>query len=159
MTSSSNSREGQIFDDSSNADISLYFASYNDIDELCNVINWAYRGKPSSSSPEQSYSGWIGEQHLLAGPRITTDELREFIKDEQHQALLVAKLKTDSGLNVVGCYKISMYEKDGQEGDDEKNDVAVEFGLHAVDPDYQSRGIGSLLYKGAIVSFHKHRKK
>ncbi|CAF1115174.1 unnamed protein product [Rotaria sp. Silwood1] len=106
--------------------------------------------KPSASSPEESYSGWIGEQHLLKGARITSEELRQLIDDEQHTVVLVAKLKTPSGSKIVGCWKISTYDKNLQMTEEEKQDVAVEFGLNAVDPDYQSRGIGTLLYNGAV---------
>ncbi|CAF1107905.1 unnamed protein product [Rotaria magnacalcarata] len=150
MANNSSSRQGQLFDDYSNPDANLYFVSHNDIEELCKVINWAYRGKPSASSPEESYSGWIGEQHLLKGARITFEELRQLIDDEQHTVVLVAKLKIPSGPKIVGCWKISTYDKNLQMTDEEKQDVAVEFGLNAVDPDYQSRGIGTLLYNGAV---------
>ncbi|CAF5100795.1 unnamed protein product, partial [Rotaria sp. Silwood1] len=150
MANNSSSRQGQLFDDYSNPDINLYFASHDDVEELCKVINWAYRGKPSASSPEESYSGWIGEQHLLKGARITSEELRQLIDDEQHTVVLVAKLKTPSGSKIVGCWKISTYDKNLQMTEEEKQDVAVEFGLNAVDPDYQSRGIGTLLYNGAV---------
>ena len=150
MTSSS--RQGQIFDECSNSDVQLYFAANDDIEDLCQVINWAYRGKPSVSTPEERYSGWVSEQHLLTGARITPEELKQFIDDEQHCVILVAKLKTSSGPKIVGCQKITTYDKKLQIGDDEEKDAAVEFGLHAVDPDYQSRGIGSLLYRGCMVS-------
>ena len=152
MTRNNTNRQGHVFDDSLNPEISLYFASYDDIDELCDVINWAYRGKPSALCPGELYSGWVGEQHLLVGPRIIPEELRELIDDDEHNIILVAKLKTDSRLIIVGCYKISIQDKDRQVGEKVQNDVTVEFGMQAVDPDYQSRGIGSLLYKGAIVS-------
>jgi GNAT superfamily N-acetyltransferase len=148
------SRQGQIFDDYSNSDINLYFASYDEIEDLCNVINWAYRGKPSTSSSGERYSGWVSEQHLLIGERITPEELGRLIDDEQNFVILVAKLKISSGLKIVGCCKINMHNKSLQMlqmGDEEKNDVAVEFGLLAVDPDYQSQGIGTLLFNGAMV--------
>ena len=148
----STSRRGQIFDESSNPDVHLYFASYDDIDDLCQVINWAYRGKPSASTPGERYSGWISEQHLLTGARITPEELKQLIDDEQHCVILVAKLKTPSGPKIVGCQKITVYDKSLQMGDEEKKDAAVEFGLNAVDPDYQSRGIGNLLNRGCLVS-------
>jgi hypothetical protein len=149
----SNSRQGQLFDDYSNNDIHLYFASNDDVEELCQVVNWAYRGKPSKSSPGEVYSGWVGEQHLLTGPRITPDALKQMIDDEVNYLILVAKLQTTSGPKIIGCCKVCTYDKALQIGDDEKNDVAVEFGLNAVDPDYQSRGVGSLLYHGCVVSF------
>ncbi|CAF1468810.1 unnamed protein product [Adineta steineri] len=150
MANTSISRQGQIFDDHSNANIHLYFASYNDIDDLYNVINWAYRGKPSAVSPEEVYSGWISEQHLLTGNRITPDELRELIADEQNTVILVAKLNTSSESKIVGCCKVVTCDKNLQIDDEEKDDTAVEFGLYAVDPDYQSQGIGTLLFNGAI---------
>jgi ribosomal protein S18 acetylase RimI-like enzyme len=153
MSNKRNSRQGQVFDDYSNVNISLYFASYDDIEDLCNVINWAYRGKPSTSSPGESYSGWVGEQHLLIGARITSEELTNFIDDEQNTVILVAKLNTSQRPKIVGCCKINIYDKNLQMGDEEKKDTAVEFGLHAVDPDHQSRGIGTLLLNGGMVIF------
>ncbi len=152
MINNMNSRQGKILDDYSNPDVNLYFVSYNDIDDLCDVINWAYRGKPSTSSPGESYSGWVSEQHLLIGPRITPEELRQLIDDEQHNAILVAKLKTHSEAKIVGGCKITVYDKSLQMTDEEKKDVAVEFGLNAVDPDHQSCGIGKLMFNGAMVN-------
>lgn len=146
-----NSRQGQIFDNHSSPDVSLYFASNNDIDDLCAVINWAYRGKPSTSSSGEYYSGWVGEQHLLVGARITPEELRALIDDEQHNVILVAKIKKNPDSKIVGCFKIASHEKSLQITDEEKDDIAVEFGLNAVDPDYQSRGIGTLMFNGAMV--------
>ncbi|UJR18133.1 hypothetical protein I4U23_005033 [Adineta vaga] len=142
-------RQGQLFCDYSDADISLFFASYDDIKDLCQVINWAYRGKPSLSSGE-CYSGWISEQHLLSGDRITSEELRKLIDDELNNVILVAKLKTYSELKIVGCYKINKYVQNSQINEEGENNVCVEFGLHAVDPDYQSQGIGKLLYNAAV---------
>ena len=146
------SRQGQIYDDYSNPDFQLCFACNDDVEDLCRVINWAYRGKPSESASGESYSGWIGEQHLLSGARITQEELKKMIDDEQNYVILVAKLKTASSPKSVGCCKVSMYDKKLQIGEEEEKDIAVEFGLNAVDPDYQSRGIGTLLVDGAMVS-------
>ena len=151
MINNMESRRGKIFDDQSNSNVGLYFASNEDIDDLYEVINWAYRGKPSTSSPGEYYSGWISEQDLLIGARITSAELKELIDDEQHQFILVAKLRTHSERKIVGCCRIIAYDKNLQVNDEEKNDMAVEFGLYAVDPDYQSRGIGTLLFNGATV--------
>lgn len=146
------SRQGQIYDDYSNSEFQLCFACNEDVEDLCRVINWAYRGKPSESVPGESYSGWIGEQHLLSGARITPEELKQMIADEQNDIILVAKLKTASPSKIVGCCKITMYDKKLQISEEEKKDIAIEFGLNAVDPDYQSQGIGRLMYDGAMVS-------
>lgn len=73
--------------------------------------------------------------------------------DEQNYIILVAKLKTTVHPKVVGCCRVTLSDKKLQIGDDEEKDIAVEFGLNAVDPDYQSRGIGTLLYDGAIVIY------
>ncbi len=76
-----------VFDEYSNPDINLCFASYDDIEDLCRVIDWACVSKPSASSPGEGYFGWIGEKHLVKGALFTA-------KDEEHNAILVAKLKT-----------------------------------------------------------------
>ncbi|CAF2870924.1 unnamed protein product [Rotaria sp. Silwood2] len=136
MANNSSSRQGQIFDNCSYLYINLYFVSHDDIEDLCKIINWAYRGKPSPLSPGEYYFGWIGEQHLLIGARITFKELQQLIDDKPHSLLLVAKLKTFSGPKLVRCCKISLHEKNLQMSDEEKQDVAVEFVLKAVDPDY-----------------------
>lgn len=152
MTEISNTRQGRIYDDQTDPNITLSFASYDDIDQLCEVINWAYRGKPSQSSPEQRYSGWISEQHLIKGARITPQGLKELIDDEKSSVILVAKLKTDHGEKIIGCGKVNSYEERANfNKEEDENDRAVEFGLYAVDPDYQSRGIGSLIFNTIIV--------
>lgn len=151
MTEISNRLQGGVYDDHTDPNVTLYFASVDDIDQLCQVINWAYRGKPSQSSPEQRYSGWIGEQHLIKGARITPQGLKELIDDQQSSIILVAKLKTDHGEKIVGCGKVNSYEERSNTNDKDKNDRAVEFGLYAVDPDYQSQGIGSLIFNAILV--------
>lgn len=143
---------GALFDDQLSQRVHLYIASYEDIDDLCNVINWAYRGKPSASNVNEYYSGWIGEQHLLSGARISLDELKQLIDDIDNNVLLVAKLSTESNLKIVGCCKICPYETKSESNDEQKDDVSVEYGLYAVDPDYQSQGIGTVLYQGVLVS-------
>ena len=151
MSTESNSLQGTLFDNQSSTEAELYVASIEDIDELCQVINWAYRGKPSKTSPEESYSGWISEQHILTGARILPEELRSIIENPD-EFLLVAKVKTSEGLKIVGCCKISPCGDSLRRTEEEKTDFAMELGLHAVDPDYQSRRIGSLLLDGVIVS-------
>ncbi|CAF1292708.1 unnamed protein product [Adineta ricciae] len=156
MTGTHTSRQGHVFDDYSNSDVNLFFASYDDIEDLCKIINWAYRGKPSSSSSQEPYSGWVGEQHLLSGDRITSEQLRELIDDEPDTIILVAKLKTPSGLEIVGCCKVNRFTPNLQINAEDGEEASVEFGLHAVDPDYQSRGIGKLLYNGAMRIAKEH---
>ncbi|UJR17740.1 hypothetical protein I4U23_004638 [Adineta vaga] len=143
-------QQGQLFDDYADLNVSLYVASNDDIEELCKVINWAYVGKPSKSELGELKFDWVNEKYLMQKARITLEELRELIEDEEHCIVLIAKLKTLTGLQIVGCTKIVPYDQSLQIGDDEKQDLAVEFGLNAVDPDYQSQGIGTLLYNGAI---------
>ncbi|CAF1318791.1 unnamed protein product [Adineta ricciae] len=143
-------QSGELVDDYSNENIHLYIASDDDSEDLCKVINWAYGSKPSTTVPGEYTFSWIGTRQVVKADRITLESLRAEIEDKEHRLILVAKLRTPSGLQIVGCIKIESYDKNLQIGDDEKQDVAVEFGLYAVDPDYQSRGIGTLLYNGAL---------
>lgn len=111
-----NSRQGKIFDDYSNPDVSLHFVSYNDIEDLCDVINWAYRGKPSTSSPGEYYCGWTSDQQWLARERMTPEELKQLIDDEQHNIIIVAKLKTNSKAKIIHPKKFFVpYRYTGEE--------------------------------------------
>ena len=83
----------QIFDDYSNPNIHLYFASYDNSEDLCKVINWPYIGKPSASSPGERYFGWIAEHDVVEGDRITAEELRRLIEDEEHNAIVVLHIR------------------------------------------------------------------
>ncbi|CAF0854686.1 unnamed protein product [Didymodactylos carnosus] len=145
--------------------IELCFASYDYIDDLCNIVNWAYRGKPSATNSKETYSGWIGEEHLLSGTRILPYQLKEYIdkmeqnKENPDTIIIAAKfINTDipHKKEIVGCIKVELYDSNLQPLEEKQDGTAIEIGLHAVDPDYQSKGIGTLVYNAAIRVSKEH---
>ncbi|CAF0926838.1 unnamed protein product [Didymodactylos carnosus] len=135
--------------------IEISFATYDDIDDLYKVINWAYRGKPNSAS--ELYSGWVAEQHLLSGTRIRSCELKDYIDKMKEEnppkiVILVAKHVSNSQEQkiVVGSFKVELYDRNLQTEEEKQDGIAVEFGLNSVDPDYQGQRIGTLMWETAV---------
>ncbi|CAF0866864.1 unnamed protein product [Didymodactylos carnosus] len=135
--------------------IEISFATYDDINDLCKVINWAYRGKPNSTS--ELYSGWVGEQHLLSGTRIRSCELKDYIdkmkeKNPPEIVILVAKhvFNSQEQKIIVGSFKVELYDRNLQTEEEKQDGIAVEFGLSSVDPDYQGQRIGTLMWETAM---------
>ncbi|CAF1346878.1 unnamed protein product [Didymodactylos carnosus] len=140
--------------------IEFSFASHDCIDDICNVVNWAFRGKPSSTNQLEIYCGWICEEHLVSGKRILPHQLKKYIdrmeqnKHNPDEVIIVVKLINKDLADkkqIVGSIQISLYDSTLQPLEEKENGIAVEFGLVAVDPDYQSKGIGTLMYGVAVV--------
>lgn len=93
-------------------------------DQLTDVVNWAYRGK----SGEQ---GWTGEMEFIDGIRIALEDMRKTLADS---VVLVAV----HGDRIAGCVKIEQLDS-GE----------AEVGMFAVDPDFQSCGVGRALLDAA----------
>lgn len=101
-----------------------------DVEKLERIIQYAYRGGKATGS-------WTNEYSLVKGPRITTEQLHEILAKED-QALLVAELEENGSTTLAGCIRVDKL-KDGQ----------AYFGMLAIDPDLQSRGVGKKLFAAA----------
>lgn len=95
-------------------------------DQLTDVVNWAYRGKSGQQ-------GWTGEMDFIDGIRISAEDMRKTLLGGD-AAVLVAKHKE----RLAGCIKVEQLDS-GE----------AEVGMFAVDPDFQSCGVGSALLDAA----------
>jgi len=84
-------------------------------EEISNLVNQAYRGE----------FGWTKEGHLVSGNRITSKQIDEIISSTSSYLLI---FKDD--IQIISCICI------------EKKDTSAYFGLFAVNPNMQSKGIG-----------------
>lgn len=90
-------------------------ANYEQIDEIFNLINMAYRGE----------SGWTKETDIVSGNRADLEEVKEYISNQKSH-LLVA---SENG-NVKACICV------------EESEDCVYIGFFAVHPNYQGMGVG-----------------
>ncbi len=92
---------------------------------LARLVNVAY-GRTSKEP------GWTSEGHLIQGPRVETEQMREII-EEQEGVILVAEAEG----SLLACVQLS------PEGD------AYKLGLLAVRVEAQGKGIGRKLVRAA----------
>ncbi|KAI8055395.1 acyl-CoA N-acyltransferase [Syncephalis plumigaleata] len=123
------------------------------VDRLHEIINGAYRGEKS----------WTTEMHLVKEERITKSALIERLTASSPATLIAELVSTDPSDNtppyVVGTVEVAISDAVGEvsaEGDDEPqykiDDTTCSYGLIgllAVDPNHQSRHIGSSLMRAA----------
>eukprot|EP01132_Coremiostelium_polycephalum_P004660 gene4660-5822_t len=114
-----------------------------DIDQLIQIVNWAYRGK-------QGVSSWTTEEDLVAGLRVTREMIEKDMakSDQVTQIMIVEKIPDEADgadgaddtiqNEIVGCVKIERNEP--------TDDNAV-IGMLSVNPSFQSMGIGGILMK------------
>jgi|GEM_PF-159877 len=105
-------------------------ATETDVVPLERIIQYAYRGGKATGS-------WTNEYSLVKGPRITIEQLQEILA-KNDQALLVAELSENNETVLAGCIRVDM-----------KEDNQAYFGMLAIDPDLQSRGVGRALFAAA----------
>jgi len=105
------------------SDLRFRFATTDDIPAVVDLVQSAYRG-------ERSRAGWTTEADLISGQRVDATMLAEFLDEPAGQLLLV---ETD---RVVGCCELTRHNS---------HDDTAYFGMFAVDPTQQSRGIGRSL--------------
>lgn len=107
-------------------------ASSADIDALLALVQSAYRGEPSRT-------GWTTEADLLDGQRTDVADLRACLTRERSVVLVVeqADATTPAASPIMACAHISI--DDGVDGD------AGHFGMFAVSPLAQGRGVGKAL--------------
>jgi GNAT superfamily N-acetyltransferase len=100
-------------------------AELKDVEALEKLVQYAFRGGKSAKS-------WTGEEHLVQGPRITIDGLKQMLTVDD-QVILIAELVDGTERKLVGCIHLQ------KEGDH------THIGMLAVDPDTQSLGAGKFL--------------
>ncbi|GAB9472936.1 N-acetyltransferase gcn5 [Globisporangium polare] len=115
-------------------------AAVSDVERLYPIINTAYR----------SDKNWTNESELVAGERITADELRAQI-ETQVDPILVAELDGQ----VIGCIQLEFCRNHASL--DLPEDAAL-IGLLAVHSEFQSRGLGKTLF-AAATAFAKSEGK
>lgn len=102
--------------------MTIQHAQSADIPDLVKLINSAYRG-------EYSRIGWSTEADLLEGIRTDESDLQEILQSRSSQIIVVK----EENNRLIAC--IHAYYQNNQ----------AAFGLFAVEPSYQNRGIGKLL--------------
>ncbi len=98
-------------------------ATSADIKDLEEVVNLAYRGGKASVP-------WKNENHLVKGPRITTDELTKHLSAKGSTILLIRDKKNAT---LAGCVHIEINEQEAH------------IGMLTVHPEYQNLGLGKKL--------------
>lgn len=101
-------------------------ATFSDIPALGRLINRAYRSK-------EGVQGWTNEGHLLEGDRTDALHLQELI-DTPNSQLMLCHSSNDE---LVGSVHLTFHEDH------------IYFGMLAVDPLHQSKGIGGYLLQAA----------
>jgi len=102
--------------------LKLQLANANNVDEICNLINLAYRGD----------IGWTTEATLVSGNRSTQIEVEQYIADP-NATLLIAYNHDE----IVSCICIEM------------NDGGAYIGFFAVHPKLQGKGVGKAILSQA----------
>lgn len=90
----------------------------NDLDAIVDLVNSAYRGLDGSKR-------WTTEAHLVQGDRLTKNDLRRLISDNDSE-FYVSYIDG----NLVGCIAVKRYGP------------ITEFGTFAVDPNLHALGYG-----------------
>ena len=95
--------------------MNLEIANCEQSKEIANLVNQAYRGE----------IGWTKESHLVSGDRISSKKVEDIILAKNLHLLIVR-----DDLKIISCCCV------------EKNKQSAYFGLFAVHPNLQSKGIG-----------------
>eukprot|EP00960_Hanusia_phi_P023178 684737-Hanusia_phi.AAC.2 len=98
-------------------------------EELVQLVNWAYQGK-------QGREGWTGVTLFIDGFRIDMSGMLKALADPK--TTILAAFCHEWGHRPVGCIKVEAGAGD-----------VAEIGMFAVDPDLQSKRIGSSLLRAA----------
>lgn len=112
-------------------DLKFIECQKENIKEVVDIINLAYRGEKTSKS-------WTTEAHLLGGKRIEDDMLEEIL-EEKDSKIYLAKFED----KIVGNIQAKL------------ENGSIFIGLFAVHPDFQSSGVGKRLLEFAEKSSMK----
>ena len=99
-------------------ELTFAFARLADVSRVAALIELAYRGPAAAT-------GWTNESQLLEGPRTSPAEVESLIRDPDARFLLAIE-----GDRLVGCVLLM------------KHDAGAYFGMFAIDPTIQQRGLG-----------------
>lgn len=105
-------------------EITIRNAALDDAEKIVKLVNLAYRG-------EAAKEGWTTEADILDGERINVQEVRDLISAEHSEIILAMDSESQE---LLGCVHVK------QEGQD-----TLYFGLLAVNPKLQARGVGKIL--------------
>ncbi len=104
--------------------MNILLATMEDVLDLANLINGAYRG-------EKSRAGWTTEAHLLDGTRTNEAHIKDLINGVES---IILKCVDDEG-KIIGCVHL------------EQHGNKLYLGMLTVSPELQGAGIGKqLLY-------------
>jgi ribosomal protein S18 acetylase RimI-like enzyme len=109
-----------------------------DVVEVVALIELTYRGPASQQ-------GWTSETHLVGGDRTSVEEVADLIATP-HTAILVAR---EAG-TLVGCCLVTAHD------DATRQHGSAYFGMFAVRPSAQNRGIGRRLLAEAERYAREH---
>ena len=104
--------------------LNFRIADKNDSEEIANLVNKAYR-------PGKNNAGWTHESNLLAGERISAEQVASLFCDKSNVLLLC----TDS--KIVACVHV------------QGGDLNAYIGMLATDPAMQAKGVGKQMLKHA----------
>ena len=93
-------------------------ATLNNVTEITNLVNSAYRG-------ETSKKGWTTEAYILEGTRITESELVEILSDTNNTFLIVQEKDKIIGTVLLTNKKTELY-----------------LGMLTISPELQNTGLG-----------------
>lgn len=111
-------------------------ATAQDVPAIIKIVNSAYHGQAGSKS-------WTSEGHLVSGPRITEENLHNYIQQPNITILRCA----DEQDTIVGCVLL------------EKKPNTLYLGMLSVDPQIQASGIGKLLLTQSETFARLHQYK
>lgn len=100
-------------------------ATLDNVTEITNLVNSAYRG-------ESSKKGWTTEANILEGTRITESELTEIIQDSNNTILIYQENNKIIGTVLLTNKKTELY-----------------LGMLTISPELQNAGLGKKLLQAA----------
>ena len=100
-------------------------ATLDNVTEITNLVNSAYRG-------ETSKKGWTTEAHILEGTRITETELTEILQDINNTFLIYQENNKIIGTVLLTNKKSELY-----------------LGMLTISPELQNSGLGKKLLQAA----------
>lgn len=119
-------------------------ARIEDAEEICQLVNSAYRG-------ESSRFGWTTEADYLDGGRISPETTGNMIRPEEGKAILILRERPNES-PILGCVYLERFIED--------DEIACYLGMLTVNPKMQDKGLGRLLLaEGEKYALHSWRAK
>ena len=95
--------------------ISLIKATIENAEEICNLINTAYRGE----------KGWTKETNIVSGKRTNIEDVKSLLKNENSHLMMAIE-----NTRIIACICV------------DRNENQAYIGSLAVEPTFQNSGIG-----------------